>query len=357
MNKNVFSSILDKILPVNNRGKRQRESFFRRLWRFFSGCRPHHCFQKLKGGWYMGKNPFKRSGFSTRDESGGTNQKKILDSGDIESMEKGLEAVNRFLKLKGNDRLSNSVKQCFETWVELFGLREKNDRAEIVLSAYYSKEKIRDTLIRLKEFVERMDTVDCDETAREMGYYNYIFFLEQYMNAMRIQYDDVALCRKMPDCEPDNVAWFINEECGQIGLIKDLPKLRTAASQMLELAKDGKKPSERFRDIISDIRKALKPLEPEKKDDRKIPTDESYEAAIAELKELKDRLEKRKEALYKNINKGTELYGDLTADMKDEWFQQFDPKTDPVQGMTRERVKTFYQDCLSKLKFLEDEKG
>lgn len=295
----------------------------------------------------MGRNTKSLFGLSKRDKSGGTNQEKLLKDKDMKLMENYLNSVDEFLKLKNNDKLSESVKKCFGTWAGLFPLREKNDRAEIVLSAYYQSEKIRDTLIKLRDFVERMDTVDCDETAREMGYYNYIFFLERDMKDMRKKYEGSDLRQELLELTPDNVAWFIQEECSEIAPIKDLPEVRTAARRMLDLAEVGKKPPKRFRDIISAISTALELLKTGNKD-----------KASTDLEELNNLLTERKETLEKNIKKGEDLYKDLIESKIDTWSQKFNPKEEPVRNMTREKVKAFYhEECRDALQLLEKEKG
>lgn len=290
----------------------------------------------------------------TIDKSGKSEKVNPLKKREIESMKSSLKDVDEFLELKGTDDLSRSVKQCFTTWSQLLPLQEENDRAEIVLSAFYQNGKIRDTLIKLKDFVKRMDTVDCDETARGMGYHNYIAFLEQYMNAMKIQYKNVNLCPEKPKCTPDNVAWFIKAECSRIAPIQDLPKVRTAASQMLEQAEVDKQPPERFVSTVRDIGEALQALRPWQK--RK-PSGESCRMAIEELKELDSRLNARVEALRENIKKGTGLYNALIEYMTDEWFRQFAPESSPVRDMTRVELKSFYQEHLSTLRLPEEEKG
>lgn len=298
-----------------------------------------------------------RFGFPTTDKHGRTRQVEALGWYEIESMEKKLEEVDRFLSLEGTDRLSQSVKQCFVTWSRLLPLQEENDRAEIVLSAYYQSGKIQDTLAKLACFVKRMDAVDGADTARGMAYHNYIFFLEEYVRAMKLQYEKVKLCAEPPVCTPDNTAWFIQAECSQIAPIQDLPKVRTAARQMLEQAEEGKRPPERFYDTARNLGIALEILQLYQKKMQRIFADESYGAPIEALKKLNESLYARAKALKENIKKGSELYDILVRDMTEEWFLQFDPEAGPVRDMTQRELKAFYQEQLSALQLPKEEKG
>lgn len=265
---------------------------------------------------------------------------------ELASMEKSLESVDGFLTLQGKDQLSPALQQCFVTWSQLLPLQAENDRAEIALSAFYRKGKIGDYLKGLRDFVERMDTVDSDETARKMGFYNYIFFLKQYMDAMKKQYGEAVPCLERPACTPDNVAWFIGAECGQIAPIRDLPKARAAARQMLEQAEAGKRPPKKFEYTIGELSTALEEL----KNGTKKPKEH-----VERLGQLNGILNARAEALRENIKKGTELYNALIDGMTEEWFQQFEPEADPVREMTRTELKAFYQKRLDTLALPEKE--
>lgn len=302
----------------------------------------------------MSKFIIKVPGFLASSENSKTKQVKPLKQSDIDSMKRHLESIDEFLELAGTDQLSQSVKQCFIAWGQLLPLQAENDRAEIVLSAFYQSGKIRDTLKKLQNFVDRMDTVDSDDTARGMGYHNYIFYLQEYLDALKKQYNEVRPNLEQPECTPDNVAWFIGVECGQIAPIQDLPKVRTAARQMLEQAEVDKRPPEKFASTLSAIGAAREMLGIEQKK-RRMSTDGSYGEAIEKLEKLGNILNTRAEALRENIQKGKELYNSLIVSMTEEWLQQFNPEASLVQEMTRIELKSFYQERLNALRLPEEE--
>lgn len=274
----------------------------------------------------------------------------LLQQRAVDSMRKQLDSVEDFLTLEGNSSLDSVVRDCFEAWRKLPPLLAENDRAEIVLSAYYREGKIRDFLRKLRDFVDRMDAIDSDETAREMGYCNYLFFLEQFVETMKSQYEEAAAkpCPKPPELTPDNVAWFIGAECGQIAPIQDLPKVWTAARRMLDQAEVGQKVPEKFRETSAALSGALETLKGGRQ------SLDASEESIRELHDLASTLEERAAAISMNIRRGTALYEALTSRMTAAWFRAFDPETGPVGTMSRAELKAFYREQLDSLRLPEE---
>lgn len=288
--------------------------------------------------------------FGRKAGDGRPRREPVLQQRALDKMRARLESVEDFLTLEGTGPLDSAVRECFELWRELPPLLAENDQAEIVLSAYYREGKIRDFLKKLRNFVGRMDKIDSDETAREMGYCNYLFFLEQFMETMTARYEEAGAKPRPepPERTPDNVAWFIGAECGQIAPIQDLPKVRTAARQMLSQAAAGQKVPERFRETSAALSGALEALEGGR------TASAASAEAIEELRDLAGALEERSAAVRRNIRRGTELYEALVSGMTAAWFRAFDPETGAVGTMSRTELKAFYQERLDGLEIPEE---
>lgn len=288
----------------------------------------------------MGLNSYIRK--KAKEWSSVPKQVETLQLGDLRILEGKRSKVDEFLTLQGKKELSQTLRECFEAWQTLPPLQAENDHAELVLSAVYQQGKIRDFLEKLQAFVDRMDKVDSDDTARDMGYNNYVFFLEQFVSKLKQQYEETAAAPRPepPACTPDNVAWFISAECGQIAPLQDLPRVRAAAARQLSEARIGQEKTEAFKKAVSDISGALELLN-------------CYsEENLQELRDLSGLFREREQAMRKNIEKGTELYQALTSVMTDAWFRSFDPEAgdSPVRALSRSELKLFYQERLNELK-------
>lgn len=257
------------------------------------------------------------------------------------------ETIDLFLEFREDAKLPPTMKQlsqplreCFEAWQELPLLQADSERAEIVLAAYYRQDKIQDQLNKLRTFVERMDTVDSDKTARDMAYSNYVFFLHAYMKKLRDQYAaPIRPAREKTELTPDNAAWFLSTQCGHIAALCDLPKERARVKQVLQ-----DNDTEQFGPALSNISATLELLEQENAD------------TIRQVQELTAALAGQKANIRKKIEQGRQLFQALIAAMPEDWFQAFDPEAadSPVREMSRTELKEFYQKKLSLLEPLEE---
>lgn len=286
------------------------------------------------------------------DEASYSNDKNIFRSdwsrmADRKRLEECRDKIYEFLTLRENAKLSpaqrelsQSLKECFEAWRELPPLQAENDQAEIVLSAYYRQGKIQDLLKKLRAFVERMDAVDSGETARDLSYNNYIFFLSDCMTKMNAQYKAVQEQPplEMPELTPENVAWFISTQCGHIPVLRDLPKGWDTARKVLD--NDA---SDHLTSALAEVSEAAGYL------------DQDPTGSIAELQTLTGIFNERKENILRNINQGSKLYKALQV-MTDDWFHTFDPEAEdsPVREMSQTELKVFYQERFSRLELPEE---
>lgn len=269
----------------------------------------------------------------------------------LKQCRKGLDRLQKemdlFLALQGDaalpdnmKKLSRPLRDCFEAWQPLPTLQADRVRAEIVLSAYYRKEKIQDLLKQLRDYADQMDTEESDEIARSMAYNNYIFFIDLCMREMKDQYAaQIQSPLEKPALTPDNVAWFINAQCGHIVALRDLPKARVLAKQVLD-----DEDTDQLNRAYKEVNLALELL-------MMMP-----ENTIQQLQAQTAVFIEREKSIREKIDRGTKLFHDLTNAMPEEWFLPFDPKAvdSPVLQMSRSELKAFYQERLGQLGLPEE---
>ena len=290
-------------------------------------------------------NPTKRIGSLIRNlgrehTSGRTEPVKTytIKQTDIDKVVRMKERIEAILSFKTKGELSGSLRTGFERWRSLQSLKEENEAAEVVLSAYYRQGKILDFLSRLQVFTDRMESLSSADTARGMGYNNYIFFLRDQVSEMKEKYQ-----RKRSEIsgEPirnsvDNVVWFIRTECSTAASVRELPGAYETASRLLETMRCGREKTTQDRKDIAAISSAIELFANGDK---------------SELEIISDGFGQREKAIQASINEGTALYEALISVMTEEWFASFDPElgNNPIAVMSTGELKAFYLKKLNEL--------
>lgn len=257
---------------------------------------------------------------------------------DIDKVVRMKERIEAILSFKTKGELSGSLRTGFERWRILQSLKGENEAAEVVLSAYYRQGKILDLLSKFQVFADRIESLSSTDTAREMGYNNYIFFLQDQVSEMKEKYQ-----RKRSEVsgEPiknsvDNVVWFIRTECSAAASVRELPGAYETASRLLETMQCGQEKTRQDRKDIAAISGAIELFANGDK---------------TELEMISDGFAQREKAIHASINEGTALYEALMSVMTEEWFDAFDPELEnnPIAAMSAGELKAFYLGKLNEL--------
>ena len=258
---------------------------------------------------------------------------------DIDNVVRMKEKIKKILSFDKQEAQSRSLRASFESWRTLQSLKEESEAAEVVLSAYYQQGKIRDFLSKIQVFTDRIESLSSVNTAREMGYNNYIFFLRDQISEMKEKYQ-----RKQSEFsgEPiqnsvDNVLWFIRTECFTVASVKELPGAYETASRLLETMQCGREKTRQDRKDIAAISSAIELFENGDK---------------SELEMISNGFKQREKAIQASINEGTALYEALVSVMTEEWFDAFDPELEnnPIAAMSAGELRAFYLEKLNDLK-------
>lgn len=257
---------------------------------------------------------------------------------DIDNVVRMKEKIKKILSFDKQEAQSRSLRASFESWRTLQSLKEESEAAEVVLSAYYQQGKIRDFLSKIQVFTDRIESLSSVNTAREMGYNNYIFFLRDQISEMKEKYQ-----RKQSEFsgEPiqnsvDNVLWFIRTECFTVASVKELPGAYETASRLLETMQCGREKTRQDRKDIAAISSAIELFENGDK---------------SELEMISNGFKQREKAIQASINEGTALYEALVSVMTEEWFDAFDPELEnnPIAAMSAGELRAFYLEKLNDL--------
>lgn len=261
------------------------------------------------------------------------NTKELVKARDIKIIEGYARKIKPMISLEKHDDITIELRGAFEVWMEISALRQKNDVAEIVLSAVYQNGKINDYLKKLSVFIERIDDLDTAETARNMGYYNYVFFIRQFIDDMQDKCTEKI--REMGNStikiNPDNVIWFIRSECAGMASIKDLPKAYEAILRLEKNAKEGASKTTEIKQDLAEVSGYIELLG-------------EHKETIDDIEILKGNLRQRISEIKKNIDKGKKIYRLLTETMTNEWFDQFNPESEScaVLNAAKDELKKFY---------------
>lgn len=263
------------------------------------------------------------------------------DLANIQRWEKGIEAA---LDLRLKFDFGQVLKRAFEEWREIPALTRESEAADIVLSAFYQQGKISDYLEKLEAFTDRISSMSSQETARNQGYYNYLFFLRQFVEDMKPKYKaarEAAKKAELIETTPANVLRFISSECACVAALKDLPKAREAVRRLEDSLVLGKaRTSLNIKDLAF-ISESMEFLE------MAVRTGDTRE-----LEGVEENLIQRKRALKENIDKGSRLYDIITAEMTEEWFEAFNPESDRciVMNMPKEEIRQLYAEKISRIR-------
>lgn len=233
-------------------------------------------------------------------------------------LERRLADVLDFLLLKEDrqDALCQAYRDAYRAWSGLHGLRADNDRAELVLSAYYRHGRIRDSLWTMRGFAERVERVPDDETARELAYANYVRVVEEQLRDLKnaLQETDGHTAE---DAAPtlESLDWFLEEECERVPLLPSLPALVGRAEALLR--EEGASSAD-LEAAAADLGTAARAL--------RDPACEQGAEIIHALDSVRDILERRTASMQGNIRAGEELRKRLERQLPDEWFRAFDPE-------------------------------
>lgn len=284
--------------------------------------------------------------------SGGLENRGTLTQRELDHVRHKLAVVDEFLcpgdpglsreLTRGQRELSLALGEGFAAWRELHALREGGAAAEAALSAFYQHGKIRDTLGKTQEFAERLKPEGDADRAREKGYHNYIFFLRLMMAELEERFAQAqtqAPVKPPLEVTPDNVAWFIREECGGIACLCSLPGARSAMEQLAERAVPGQPKEPEFDRAFGALTGAV---------------DEYTDCGdgVEQLRTLTAELRRRGQAVREELERGEAVYAALSSTMTQEWFDGFDPEAEgsAAAGMSCGELKAFYLERIAALR-------
>ena len=275
----------------------------------------------------------------SRMEGEGMVQRK--DLANIQRWEKGIEAA---LALRLKYDFGQVLKRAFEEWREIPALTRQSEAADIVLSAFYQQGKISDYLEKLEAFADRIPSMSSQETVRNQGYYNYLFFLRQFVEDMKPKYEaarEAAEKAEPAETAPANVLRFISSECASVAALKDLPKAREAVRRLKDSLVLGKARTSLNIQDLAFVSESMEFLEMAVRS-----------GDTRELEDAEENLMQRKRALKENIDKGSGLYDIITAEMTEEWFEAFNPESDRclVMDMPKEKIRQLYIEKISRIR-------
>ena len=236
------------------------------------------------------------------------------------------------------EELALAVRDCFTSWQTLMTLQEENEWAKRVLSAYEQQGKIRDLLEKTRAFADGMD--GDAETARQMGYSKYLFYLRHQVTDLQDKGSGSRPKRSPPPAmTADNVVRFIRTECAGAASLSGLPRARETADELLKQLQVGGPKTKLDDKRLGEVSIAMDLLN-------------SYsQEELSWLDDLRSGIDGRAAAMRKNIRRGSALFAALTGVMSDAWFDAFDPETEdsPVKTMALPQLQAFYQEKLAEV--------
>ena len=309
---------------------------------------------KYYGGRSMGIDAIQkklRRGKKKPNGTGKNNSKSILktSSKDIDKIKKNGKIIDDYLtflmgdsedfKLKRKNRdfdkkLYEGFHSSFLTWRELVGLRDEYDNAEIVLAAYFQKDKIKDNLEKVSECIDAIDSESDPYIVKLEVFNNYLYFSRHYIHKMKDVYK-----KREDDFQPpvqngdiNTVMWFINEECSTVVSLRELPKAYEAKEHLLKELKAG--------NMITDQQKEYRMIVSESVEFLAIVSEDD----ILEMNRISKSLCDRVESMKNNIETAKLLYSALIDCFTDEWFDTMNPESSHniLSGLSNQQLKDVY---------------
>lgn len=239
-------------------------------------------------------------------------------------------------KREKREELASKVEACFTAWQELMSKQQENEWAKSVLAAYERHGKIRDLLAKTRSYADGMESISDAEMAREMGYSNYFFYLRHYISELP---DRPASSQRSMTLTADNVATFIQTECGSVACLSKLPKARKTAQELLIQMQVGQPKTELDKKRLGEIQSTLDLLSSCSKEE------------LLELKDIRSSIVGRTDAMKENIRRGSALFKALTDIMTDAWFDDLDPQTEnsPINTMALPELQALYKNKLAEV--------
>ncbi len=213
---------------------------------------------------------------------------------------------------KGNTR---DFYCCQRRWIELSSYEANTKYTDDALRAYYSSEKVRNDMLKFKQYVESIKPDDDPGLAAEKGYHNYLYYFESDIENLYRKIDAVPnLETKIPSLNESSVCVFIERYCStsDFHFIRDIPSAyKIYKSIQSSSLGEIKNPDEQMENDFDFV-------------DRTIDTyiNKNGSAAFASLLE---RFNKTLQSIKRKNKKLTLIRSTVRSNFPKEMFSGFDP--------------------------------
>jgi len=246
--------------------------------------------------------------------------------------------IERFLELNNQKSvLVTAFRDAFRQWLLLMRMQEDQDAAKKVLDLYYQQGKMKDTLESVKAFVQQIHQMPDADTARLMGYNNYVYMLKYQMGKMQEKYQQSQNKPfQMDIVNKAMVLQFIRSECYAVTAVKDLPKALDAGLELIRKNQKGEDFTGKDAVHAGMIADAVFFKNRYTDDD------------IQELKRLSISLGKQRQVISSQIRESEDIYTALTQCLTEEWFEKLNPGTqeNPIRNMEIHEIQMLYQEFM-----------
>ncbi len=219
------------------------------------------------------------------------------------------------------------LKDHFTVWCDFMESKEKYKKADIILSAYYPKGRIRDYLENITMFPTKRAEGESAERIAFQFYNNYVYYLKLDMEELKKNYEATAeKCRaaekrNRTTKRKEKAAWFLKNECCETKNIEDIYRLLKEGGLFLE-GQEGK-------DSLTEVEKEdLIEIMRRYEDCMKGLENVNTEAVLAE----KEALAGRNRRMQSETEKAGRLYESLTELLTEKWFAALNPESEETTG-------------------------
>ena len=255
---------------------------------------------------------------------------------DVSNVNKWEISIRSILSLQAHNDLMPYLKEAFATWRKIPYERAKNEKTEIILSAYLQQGKIYDYMTKITTFIDKIESIEDADTISMMAYNNYFYFLQYYIYEMKEKIEHFSI-DNVPAVQSNNaktVAWFIQDECSTVSTIRNIPKAYEAVKRLKKGLNIERTMTSQQKEDIGIVSECMEMLS------LRIPDED-----ILEMKRIEKSLRIRLDSMKKNAEKADIIYESLLVCFDNEWFYAINPESEKnmVKDLNKDELKVLYK--------------
>lgn len=228
---------------------------------------------------------------------------------------------------------SSAVADCVALWKNIQALRQRYRKADLTLSAYYQRGKLRDYLEEVVRFAQAdIKPTDTPEKLAVKGYNNFLFVVKTTWEELK-QKQEAFIEEKTEDVAP--IRSFLMTQCRGNPFYDNWFDLRDRILSAKK--KDGGLSRREYGILVEELEMTEHTLLRQK------------EELTAFLRERQSAMQTQAGRMETEAQKGESLYTALEALLTQELFQKMDPEGDTVGQMDMTEIKAEYRALAGKI--------